>query len=178
MMNDFWVFGYGSLMWNPGFIFDKQVPARLYGYHRSLCIYSHFYRGTPDKPGLVFGLAKGGCCNGLAFHIPKKTAKATYEYLLEREQINNVYNEKQCALYTKLHKPIEALVFVANPHHAQYAGGLSLHDKLTIIDKSNGEKGSTRDYVLNTLKLLKQNGIKDKALTTLEHALVNDKILN
>src|ERR1700750_1382885 len=90
---DLWVFGYGSLMWRPGFEFIEQVPARLIGEHRALCVYSFVHRGTPEKPGLVLGLDRGGACRGIAFRVAEENRSSTVEYLRAREQTTNVYRE-------------------------------------------------------------------------------------
>ena len=87
---DLWVFGYGSLMWRPGFDFVEQVPARLIGEHRALCVYSFDHRGTPEKPGLVLGLDRGGACRGIAFRVAAQHRAATIDYLREREQTTGV----------------------------------------------------------------------------------------
>ena len=88
---DLWVFGYGSLMWRPGFPYLDRRTAHLHGYHRSLCVYSHVHRGTPEKPGLVLGLDRGGRCQGVAFRVAAEEAEATLHYLREREQVTGVY---------------------------------------------------------------------------------------
>jgi len=90
---DLWVFGYGSLMWRPGFEFVEQVPARLIGEHRALCVYSFDHRGTPEKPGLVLGLDRGGACRGIAFRVEARLRSRTIEYLRGREQTTHVYRE-------------------------------------------------------------------------------------
>src|ERR1700710_3303101 len=87
---DLWVFGYGSLMWRPDFEFIEKVPARLVGEHRALCVYSFVHRGTPEKPGLVLGLDRGGACRGIAFRVAQNNRAATVGYLREREQVTSV----------------------------------------------------------------------------------------
>src|SRR6267154_3908161 len=90
---DLWVFGYGSLMWRPGFEFIERVPARLIGEHRALCVYSFDHRGTPEKPGLVLGLDRGGACRGIAFRVAARRLNDTVDYLRSREQTTHVYRE-------------------------------------------------------------------------------------
>jgi cation transport protein ChaC len=92
-MHENWVFGYGSLMWNPGFRFIERRRAVIHGYHRSLCMISHMYRGTPDRPGLVLGLDIGGACHGIAFNIADADWAEVVDYLRAREQVTNMYHE-------------------------------------------------------------------------------------
>jgi len=92
-MHEHWVFGYGSLMWNPGFRFIERRRAVIHGYHRSLCMVSHMYRGTPDRPGLVLGLDIGGACHGIAFQVADEDWVETVNYLRAREQVTNMYHE-------------------------------------------------------------------------------------
>src|SRR5437762_12622934 len=95
---EYWVFAYGSLMWRPGFAFAERAPARLIGLHRALCVYSFVHRGTPEKPGLVLGLDRGGACRGIAFRVPGKLRADTIAYLRGREQVTNVYIETHRAI--------------------------------------------------------------------------------
>ena len=132
---DLWVFGYGSLMWRPGFAFLESAPARLFGLHRALCVYSFVHRGTPEKPGLVLGLDRGGACRGVAFRIPGKTRVATIDYLRGREQVTKVYIETS-RMITVLGTPerrVRALVYCVDRGHAQYAGELSVEQQLHIV---------------------------------------------
>jgi glutathione-specific gamma-glutamylcyclotransferase len=167
-----WVFGYGSLMWRPGFTFLRAIPALLFGYHRSLCVYSHQYRGTPDKPGLVFGLDRGGSCHGMAFEVAGRDWPETLAYLREREQLTNVYIElvKQVRVAEGAGaRPAlaPALAFVVNRAHAQYAGKLATQDILRLIRQGHGKFGPCEDYVRNTVQHLRDLDILDRGLERL-----------
>ena len=170
-MDSFWVFGYGSLMWNPGFNYEEARLCRLYGYHRSFCIYSTHYRGTKERPGLVLGLKKGGSCQGMAFKIPANNAQETYDYLIEREQVSGVYKEKHLNLYfdNKAHE--NGLAFVADAFHAQYAGKLGLDDMVSVITNATGNAGKNVDYALNTVSHLQKLGVHDRQLEDLTKKL-------
>src|SRR5471030_1693744 len=108
---DLWVFGYGSLIWKPGFAFLEQSPARLIGEHRSLCIYSMVHRGTYERPGLVLGLDRGGACQGVAFRVARREREATVAYLREREQVTGVYREVMRSVWLKGDARVRALVY-------------------------------------------------------------------
>ena len=98
--SDLWLFGYGSLMWNPGFPHRVAEPALLHGWHRSFCIYSHRYRGTPERPGLVLGLDRGGSCRGMAFRVGAAHAAEALHYLWEREMVGGVYHMREVSVRT------------------------------------------------------------------------------
>ena len=129
---DLWVFGYGSLMWRPGFEFTEQVPARLIGEHRALCVYSFDHRGTPEKPGLVLGLDRGGACRGVAFRVAAKQRGDVVDYLRSREQTTHVYREvmRSVWLENEARERVSALAYVVDRGHVQYAGRLSLAEQL------------------------------------------------
>ncbi|MEP5262201.1 MAG: gamma-glutamylcyclotransferase, partial [Nitratireductor sp.] len=122
-MQDLWVFGYGSLMWRPGFEYEERRAALLRGYHRAFCVYSHVHRGTPEKPGLVFGLDAGGSCRGVAFRVEGARAADVKRYLQAREQVTLVYRDvvKPVELVDDGLR-VEALCFVVDRAHEQYAG--------------------------------------------------------
>ncbi|MGE5261348.1 MAG: gamma-glutamylcyclotransferase, partial [Actinomycetota bacterium] len=130
-MAELWVFGYGSLMWRPGFDFADQAPARLMGAHRALCVYSVVHRGTHAEPGLVLGLDKGGSCRGVAFRVVAGAEDETIAYLRAREQVTDVYREatRPITLLDGSNRGFRALCYLVDPNHAQYAGSLSLEDK-------------------------------------------------
>src|ERR1700749_4210048 len=161
-----WVFGYGSLMWRPGFDFIEQVPARLIGEHRALCVYSFDHRGTPEKPGLVLGLDRGGACRGIAFRIAAARRDDTVNYLREREQTTNVYREvmRSVWLENEARGRVSALAYVVDRGHVQYAGRLSLNEQLRFVRQGHGRSGNNRDYVLATVKSIEAQGFRDPQL--------------
>src|SRR4051794_3862655 len=170
---DLWVFGYGSLMWRPGFEFIEQVQARLIGEHRALCVYSFDHRGTPEKPGLVLGLDRGGACRGIAFRVAARRRAATVDYLRGREQTTNVYREvmRSVWLENEGRQRVSALTFVVDRGHVQYAGRLSLADQLRHVLQGHGRSGNNRDYVLSTVKSIKAQGFRDPQLHRLAEML-------
>jgi cation transport protein ChaC len=163
---DLWVFGYGSLMWRPGFEFIEQVPARLIGEHRALCVYSFVHRGTPEKPGLVLGLDRGGACRGVAFRVAEKHRADTVAYLREREQVTSVYREvmRSVWLENNARQRISALVYVVDRGHVQYAGRLSPAEQLHYVKQGHGQSGNNLDYVLATVGAIEAEGFRDKSL--------------
>jgi cation transport protein ChaC len=166
---DLWVFGYGSLMWRPGFEFVEAKPAWADGWHRSFCLYSLHYRGTPAKPGLVLGLDEGGCCRGLAFRVEAAKADLTIEYLNERELVGYAYQAR--TLPVRLCEGachVDAYTFVADRSHRHYAGRLPLEQAAAIIMDAEGQAGLNRDYLINTVRQLEADGFKDEEL----HALL------
>ncbi len=168
-MADMWVFGYGSLMWRPGFKFVERQPALMLRAHRSLCIYSVIHRGTWKQPGLVLGLDAGGVCEGVAFRIPSYEARQTRNYLRKREQGLNVYQEKiyPVQLLDGSHRTIRAISFFVNRTHPHYAGALSLQRQAYLVRKGKGQSGRNVDYVLNTSRHLHELGINDQRLDRL-----------
>ncbi|MGZ2452010.1 cation transport protein ChaC [Rhizobium ruizarguesonis] len=123
-MDEFWVFGYGSLMWNPGFEFMERSEALVYGYRRSLCVRSFVHRGTRDNPGLVLGLDRGGACRGMAFRISPEKWKEVIDYLRARELVTNVYLERRVRLQLAGRRRVEAVAYIIDREHEQYAGAL------------------------------------------------------
>lgn len=163
-MGDFWVFGYGSLMWRPGFAHTETRRARLLGYRRTLCIRSHVYRGTPERPGLVLGLERGGSCLGLAFRVPLAASDEVMAYLRAREQVTSVYLERRLPVRLDGDGTVEAVAYVADRAHAQYAGGLDVEAAARAVCGAVGEAGPNEDYVLNTIEHLRALGIRDRWL--------------
>jgi glutathione-specific gamma-glutamylcyclotransferase len=167
MSSTHWVFGYGSLIWRPGFDFFHSESARLDGWHRSLCVLSHKYRGTPECLGLVFGLDKGGHCHGMAFEVAEENWLQTHAYLQERELVTHVYKEIQLPLLLVSNRTVWATTYVVDREHGQYAGPLDLEATLKYIRQGHGDAGSCVDYVKNTAKHLNDLGVPDQELDKL-----------
>lgn len=164
-MQQRWIFGYGSLMWRPGFEFMLQAHARIRGFHRSLCVYSLHHRGTEARPGLVLGLDRGGSCIGVAFQIEPARWEATMAYLRAREQVSMVYLETTRSVeILESHQKVEAVTYVVDRSHSQYAGKLSHQSLLKHVLQGEGRMGHCRDYVTNTLLHLRQMNIHDQTL--------------
>jgi cation transport protein ChaC len=161
---DLWVFGYGSLMWRPGFVYTLRCKAMLRGWRRNLCIYSHVYRGTREKPGLVLGLDRGGACPGVAFRVAPALGEPTIRYLREREQATAVYLERLVPVTLESGERISALTFVADRQHPQYAGRLDREAMLGIIRAGRGQSGENATYVLETHDHLAAIGVRDRDL--------------
>ncbi|MEJ1160321.1 gamma-glutamylcyclotransferase [Prosthecomicrobium sp. N25] len=172
-MSDLWVFGYGSLMWRPGFPHVETVPARLAGWHRSLCVYSWYHRGTPERPGLVLGLDRGGSCRGLAFRVEAAEAAAVIAYLREREQVTAVYRElvRPVGLTDGSGRLVEAVFYAVDRAHPQYAGKLDRLALTRFVRQGVGASGPNPDYVLNTAEHLAHLGIRDPVLESIARDL-------
>jgi len=171
---ELWVFGYGSLMWRPGFPFQTQVPGVLSGAHRALCVYSVLHRGTHEQPGLVLGLDRGGTCHGVAFRVSAGAEEETIAYLREREQVTTVYVEayRDVRLADGSDRNVNALTYLADPDHPQYAGRLSPEEQLRIVRDSHGQAGANVEYVLNTVRHLEELGVHDDGLADLAARLL------
>ncbi len=161
-----WVFGYGSLIWRPGFPFQEQRVARLMGAHRALCVYSWVHRGTREHPGLVLGLDRGGSCRGLVFRVRPEHVAETMAYLWDREMVTNVYRPKALSFRTEV-GPVNAWAFVVDRKHRQYCGGLCHDEVASLIRHAHGQRGPNLEYLENTVSHLEQFGIRDRYLTTL-----------
>ncbi len=162
-----WVFGYGSLMWNPGFPFTEQQPARLIGYHRAFCMYSHHHRGTRQTPGLVLGLDTGGQCPGVAFRVAPDDWPSTFTYLNERELVGNYAYVPKVVEVVLTTGTVAALTYVANPDHPNYAGPLSVDTTVAVILQASGIGGRNRDYLIELVRKLESLGHHDPDLLTL-----------
>ena len=170
---DLWVFGYGSLIWRPGFDFVERVEARLVGAHRALCVYSFVHRGTPERPGLVLGLDQGGACRGMAYRVEANRRAETVAYLRAREQATMVYRESVRSVWLRgdPERRVSALCYLVDRGHAQYAGRLSLDQQLHHVRQGHGRSGANRDYVIATVAALEEMGIRETELHLLADRL-------
>ncbi|MGE5269753.1 MAG: gamma-glutamylcyclotransferase [Thiohalocapsa sp.] len=158
-----WLFAYGSLMWNPEFAFAEARPALLYGYHRSFCLYSRDYRGTPERPGLVLGLDRGGSCHGIAYRLPPAGVGEALDRIWAREMTGGVYEMRTVALRTPP-GPVTAQACVVRRQSPDYAGRLSVERAASVLAEAIGGRGSGRDYLANTARHLEMLGIRDRLL--------------
>ena len=159
-----WVFGYGSLMWRPGFAHGEVRPARIAGFHRALCVHSFVHRGTRERPGLVLGLDRGGSCRGLAFAVDDADWPGVVAYLRGRELVTNVYLEQNVMARLDDGRRVEALTYIVDRTHAQYCADRDAERAARIIEAARGESGPNVDYLLNTLAHLTDLGIRDRLL--------------
>ncbi len=175
-LQDLWVFAYGSLLWNPGFPRVESLPARVRGYHRSLCVYSHVHRGTPQSPGLVLGLDRGGACNGLAYRVSRGDAVATLDYLRTREQVTGVYREARLLAELSDGRAVGAIAYVVDRNHHQYAGRLQVEEILRHVMGGVGRSGPNVEYVLASHAHLRGMGIRDRTLDEVARLLARDDV--
>ncbi len=164
---DLRVFAYGSLMWDPGFPFLERRLGVLRGYHRRFCIYSIHYRGTPEAPGLVFGLDHGGACRGMLFRIARAEALPVLESLWAREMISAVYKPKLLTVRADGDEAVRACTFVVDRRHSQYCRNLDLTGTAALIRRGIGNRGPNLDYLTNTVDHLESLGIVDHGLRQL-----------
>jgi cation transport protein ChaC len=160
-MGEFWVFGYGSLIWRPGFAHVETARARLHGFRRSLCVYSWVHRGSEQRPGLVLGLDRGGSCIGLAFRVPGELRDEVMAYLREREMVTGVYLERVLPVRLENGTAVSALCYIVDRSHRQYAGRLTVEDAARVVTGGVGQSGRNEEYLSNTVEHLKALGIRD-----------------
>ena len=161
-----WVFGYGSLVWNPGFDVHESAIATLPDYHRSFCMRSVHHRGTHEKPGLVLALDKaaGAACRGVGLHVVPGKEDQVLAYLRERELISSAYLERNLHIDLADGRRVEAVTYVVDPDHVQYCGGIDLEEQAQIISHAHGGRGPNTEYLYNTTEHLFELGIRDTEL--------------
>jgi cation transport protein ChaC len=167
---EFWIFGYGSLMWSPCFSYEAKAPGRAHGYHRALCILSTRYRGTLRRPGLVMGLCRGGSCWGMAFRIDRSHVRRALGRLWAREMTRRTYHPRLVAVRLRGGRTVRALAFVADPTHSAYVDELDLQGRAKLVAQGIGARGPCVDYIQNTLDHMHQVGVRDPHLERVLHA--------
>lgn len=166
-----WVFGYGSLIWDPGFDFTEAHLARVHGYHRAFCIRSTRYRGTPDSPGVVLGLDRGGSCIGMVFRLKPGSRRRAIEGLYEREMTGRVYVPKLLPVSLRSGREVRALTFVANRSSHAYE---RLHESEIVrrLSCCAGQRGENREYAIRTWRSLAERGVRCPHLGRVSHRLL------
>jgi cation transport protein ChaC len=157
-----WVFGYGSLIWNPDLVFDRRLTARVHGYHRRLCLWSRVNRGTPECPGLVAGLDRGGSCAGVVYRVPADDVQSQFERLWEREMFMGSYAPRWLRAHAVDGKGVVALAFVVRRDVSNYAGRLTEAQILDVFRRGScGRFGTSLEYLVNTVRSLHEHGLRD-----------------
>ncbi|MBB6249560.1 gamma-glutamylcyclotransferase [Nitrospirillum iridis] len=171
---DVWVFGYGSLMWNPGFPYVERRRATVRGWHRGFSVYSFRHRGTRACPGAVLGLDRGGTCRGIAYRVAAAEAPGVLDYLWEREMQNAVYEPRLLTAALEHGPRVPTVAFTVVRGHEQYCGRLPPDDLAGLIRQGVGESGRNVDYLVNTVRHLEELGIRDRNLEGLVERVVGD----
>jgi len=174
-VNALWVFGYGSLMWRPGFAFVETQPARLAGYSRDMCLMSYHYRGTQERPGLVCGLMQGGGCEGRAYRIAAVNADSALAYLDARELITDIYIPRHLPIHLASGQQVIARVYIADTAHGQFVGGWADEKKVAHIVQGQGTEGRCLVYLQNLVQHLEELGIADARMITLLDAALREE---
>ena len=164
-----WIFGYGSLIWNPGFAYECRQRATVTGFRRAFCLWSVHYRGNEQHPGLVLGLdpAQGAYCEGVAYFVGADEAKEAHQYLRARELVSYAYHERAAPLQLEDGQQVQAICYIVDPTHVQYAGGLSLAEQAGVILSATGSAGPNLEYLQNTAAHLEALGIEDQNMRRL-----------
>ncbi|WP_245513348.1 gamma-glutamylcyclotransferase [Enterovirga rhinocerotis] len=170
---DLWVFGYGSLMWNPAFLYDEQRLGTIRGWHRRFCLNLTRGRGSPDCPGLMLALDRGGACRGMAFRIAAQQARDELRLVWRREMLSGSYLARWVRVATEA-GPVRAVTFVVNPDHARYIGFMDEAEAAERIRRASGELGSCLDYFDRTVASLQAFGLRDAALERIARAITRD----
>lgn len=169
--SDIWLFAYGSLIWNPIFRFVERRIGTVYGLHRRFCLWAPVGRGTPDNPGLVLGLERGGSCHGVIYRIAAADVQSELLLLWRREMVVGSYIPRWVKVFDGTQER-EAIAFVINRHHPDYAANLSFEKTVDIIATACGQIGSCAEYLLHTVNGLTSLGIKDKQLLLLRECVM------
>jgi glutathione-specific gamma-glutamylcyclotransferase len=166
-----WLFGYGSLIWNPAFHFTDRLTGTVYGYHRRFCLWTHLGRGCPERPGLVLGLERGGSCRGVVFHIAPDAVEEELAIVWRREMLSGAYVPRWVDVHTALGH-VRAITFVINHAHERYARLLPDDRVAEVIATAEGFLGPCADYLINTVDHLAALGIRDRPLESLRQRVL------
>jgi cation transport protein ChaC len=167
-----WLFGYGSLIWNPAFHFVEARLGTIRGFHRRFCLWTHLGRGTPERPGLTLGLDRGGACRGVIFRIAASEVAAELDIVWRREMVSGSYAPRWVEVATEA-GPVPAIAFVINHAHPRYAGLLPDATVIETIAAAAGRLGPCADYLFNTVAHLDALGIADRPLRRLKRRVVD-----
>ncbi len=171
--DDLWIFGYGSLIWRPDFDYAERRAARVHGWHRALKMWSRINRGTPERPGLVFGMLSGGCCRGVVFRIPREHGAQVLVQLWSREMVTAVYDPRWLVAHTP-EGPVRALAFTLSRKSPSHTGELTEEEYRAIFAAASGKYGSTQEYAHRTWEELKRHDIRDRQLERLLRRIQRD----
>ncbi|RUT29431.1 gamma-glutamylcyclotransferase [Arsenicitalea aurantiaca] len=166
---EFWLFAYGSLIWNPVMAHDREMVALARGWHRNFCLYDIRYRGNPGAPGLMLCLDRGGQCRGMAYRLPPEGLKDNLDALVRREMsmVPTPFPGRFIPIMTE-EGPKRALAFAMNRRSARYVGGLTLAARADYLARATGWKGSMAEYLFATVDRLEALGIHDANLWRLQ----------
>jgi cation transport protein ChaC len=173
---DIWLFAYGSLIWNPLFKFVEHRSGTIYGWHRRFCLWTPWGRGTPDNPGLVLGLDRGGSCRGVAFRLDAATVATELIIVWRREMIVNTYIPRWVRVLDGK-QGFDAIAFVVNRNHRAYVGNISWETTVNSIATAQGQLGSSADYLMQTIEGLAAAGIRDKHLLQLGASVLEQRCI-
>ena len=160
---DLWLYGYGSLIWNPAFHFSERALATINGYHRRFCLWTHLGRGSPECPGLMLGLDRGGSCKGVAFRLTPAQIAEELPLVWRREMVTAAYRPHWLNGRVA-DRPARILAFTINREHDRYGGGLGMEDIARAIARAEGPLGRCSEYLFNTFEHLRELGIDDRGL--------------
>ena len=172
--SDIWVFGYGSLIFNPVMDYVERARGRIYGHHRRFCLWTRLGRGSPDCPGLVLALDRGGSCTGIAYRLNPDVAIAELDLLWRREMVTLAYRASWLTFHPDGHNDgagKRAISFVSRPERENFAGPMTLDEEADVIASASGFIGPCRDYLFDTVKALEADGISDPHLKKLQRAV-------
>ncbi|MZR30101.1 gamma-glutamylcyclotransferase [Sneathiella litorea] len=165
-----WVFGYGSLLWNPAFHFTEWQPARLFGFRRRFCLQASIGRGSPEKPGLMLALDHGGSCKGRAFHIAPEKIDSETDILWMREMVSGAYNARHIHIQLPDRK-VKGLTFVINRSHPRYVSNIGMEETVQLLASGEGHLGTCRDYLNNTIAHLDEMNVQDRYLHEIQQKM-------